>query len=431
MYNIVDSMFVARMPDTPGIEHTGELVVNALTLSFPIQMLIIAFGIGTGVGMGGMLSRQLGSGDKKGASRTAGNGIFLAIVIYLIFLVFAFAGIRPYLLTQSKDEVVLGMAQDYLFICTALGMFSLLFSIFEKMLQSTGKTIYSTVAQVCGALTNIVMDPIMIYGLLGFPRLGVKGAAYATVLGQAVSFIIAIVLQITRNREISISLKYWKPNLQIIGGIYSIGVSAIIMQALMSFMTYGVNIIFGRVSASAVTAYGIFYKIQQFVYFAGFGLRDSITPLVSYNYGKGSYKRVREGVKWGMIDTTVVMIIGVVILELFAHPLAQIFGLTAGTEHLCVLAMRIIATGFIFAGINIASQGVFQALMSGNSSLIVSFLRLLVIPLPLAYAFSFLDNATDVMWWAFPIGEAVAALVAVLLLKRIYRLKVEPMKGWK
>ncbi len=431
MYNIVDSMFVARMQDTPGIEHTGELEVNALTLSFPIQMLIIAFGIGTGVGMGAMLSRQLGSGDKKGASRTAGNGIFLAIVIYLIFLVFAFAGIRPYLLTQSKDEVVLGMAQNYLFICMALGMFSLLFSIFEKMLQSTGKTIYSTVAQVCGALTNIVMDPIMIYGLLGFSRLGVKGAAYATVLGQAVSFIIAIVLQITRNREISISLKYWKPNLQIIGGIYSIGVSAIIMQALMSFMTYGVNIIFGRVSASAVTAYGIFYKIQQFVYFAGFGLRDSITPLVSYNYGKGSYKRVREGVKWGMIDTTVVMIIGVVLMELFAHPLAQIFGLTAGTEHLCVLAMRIIATGFIFAGINIASQGVFQALMSGNSSLIVSFLRLLVIPLPLAYAFTFLDNATDVMWWAFPIGEAVAAVTAILLLKRIYRLKVEPMKGWK
>ena len=431
MYNIVDSMFVARMPDMPGIEHTGELAVNALTLSFPIQMLIIAFGIGTGFGMGAMLSRQLGSGDKKGASRTAGNGIFLAIVIYLIFLVFAFAGIRAYLLTQSKDEVVLGMAQDYLFICTALGMFSLLFSIFEKMLQSTGKTIYSTVAQVCGALTNIVMDPIMIYGLLGFPRLGVKGAAYATVLGQAVSFIIAIVLQITRNREISISLKYWKPNLKIIGGIYSIGVSAIIMQALMSFMTYGVNIIFGRVCASAVTAYGIFYKIQQFVYFAGFGLRDSITPLVSYNYGKGSCKRVREGVKWGMIDTTVVMIIGVVILELFAHPLAQIFGLTAGTEHLCVIAMRIIATGFIFAGINIASQGVFQALMSGNSSLIVSFLRLLVIPLPLAYAFTFLNKATDVMWWAFPIGEAVAAVAAVLLLKRIYRLKVYPMKDWK
>ncbi len=364
-------------------------------------------------------------------SEKKGNGIFLSIVIYLVFLVFAFVGIRAYLLTQSKDEVVLSMAQDYLFICTALGMFSLLFSIFEKMLQSTGKTIYSTTAQVLGALTNIVMDPIMIYGLLGFPRLGVKGAAYATVLGQAVSFIIAIILQLTRNKEISIAFKYWKPSLHTIGGIYSIGVSAIIMQALMSFMTYGVNIIFGRVSASAVTAYGIFYKIQQFVYFAGFGLRDSITPLISYNYGKGSYKRAREGVKWGMIDTTVVMVIGVIILELFAHPLAQIFGLTKGTEHLCVLAMRIIATGFIFAGINIASQGVFQALMSGNSSLVVSFLRLLVIPLPLAYAFTFLKNESDVMWWAFPIGEAVAAVVAVLLLKRVYRLKVNPMKECK
>jgi multidrug efflux pump len=431
MYNIVDSMFVARMPDTPGIEHTGELAVNALTLSFPVQMLIIAFGIGTGVGMGALLSRQLGEGDKKGASRTAGNGIFLSLVIYFVFLIFAFVGIKPYLLTQTKDEVVLGMAQDYLFICTALGMFSLLFSIFEKMLQSTGKTIYSTTAQVLGALTNIVMDPIMIYGLLGFPRLGVKGAAYATVLGQAVSFFIALILQIAKNREISINLRYWKPGIRTIGGIYSIGVSAIIMQALMSFMTYGVNIIFGQVSASAVTAYGIFYKIQQFVYFAAFGLRDSITPLISYNYGKGSYKRVKEGVKWGMTDTTVVMIIGVVILEARAHPLAQIFGLTKGTEHLCVLAMRIIATGFIFAGINIASQGVFQALMSGNSSLIVSFLRLLVIPLPLAYAFTFLKNAGDVMWWAFPIGEAVAAVAAVLLLKRVYRLKVNPMKEWK
>lgn len=430
MYNIVDSMFVSRMPDAPGIEHTGELAVNALTLAFPVQMLIVAFGIGTGVGMGAMLSRLLGSGDKKGANRTAGNGIFLSIVIYLVFLVFAFVGIRPYLLTQTNDEVVLSMAQGYLFICTALGMFSLLFSIFEKMLQSTGKTVYSTTAQVLGALTNIVMDPIMIYGLLGFPRMGVQGAAYATVLGQAVSFVIALILQISRNKEISLNIRFFKPSMRIIGGIYSIGVSAIIMQALMSFMTYGVNIIFGQVSQSAVTAYGIFYKIQQFVYFAAFGLRDSITPLISYNYGKGSYKRVKEGVKWGMIYTTIVMVAGVVILELGAHPLARIFGLTAQTEELCVLAMRIVATGFIFAGINIASQGVFQALMSGKSSMIVSFLRLLVIPLPLAYAFTLLRNADSVMWWAFPIGEAVAAVAAFVLLKRVYRLKVEPMKSW-
>lgn len=430
MYNIVDSMFVARMPDRPGIEHAGELAVNALTLSFPIQMLMIAFGIGTGVGMGAMLSRLLGSGEKEKASRTAGNGIFLAIVIYLVFLVFAFVGIRPYLLSQSRDETVLGMAQSYLFICTALGLFSLLFAIYEKMLQSTGKTIYSTVAQICGALTNIVLDPVMIYGLFGLPAMGVDGAAYATVIGQFVSFLIAFILQVTKNKEIPSGFRYLRPDRKLIGGIYSIGVSAIIMQALMSFMTYGVNIIFGAVSANAVTAYGIFYKIQQFVYFAGFGLRDSITPLISYNYGKGSYTRVKEGMKWGIIDTTAVMVIGIVILQLFAHPLARFFGLTAETERLCVLAMRIISTGFIFAGINIASQGIFQALLSGNSSLIVSFLRLLVIPLPLAYAFTRLSNAADVMWWAFPIGEAVACVAAVFLMRRIYRLRVVPMKEW-
>ncbi|MCI1305096.1 MAG: MATE family efflux transporter [Lachnospiraceae bacterium] len=430
MYNIVDSMFVARMPDRPDIEHAGELAVNALTLSFPIQMLMIAFGIGTGVGMGAMLSRLLGSGEKEKASRTAGNGIFLAIVIYLVFLVFAFVGIRPYLLSQSRDETVLGMAQSYLFICTALGLFSLLFAIYEKMLQSTGKTIYSTVAQICGALTNIVLDPIMIYGLFGLPAMGVDGAAYATVIGQFVSFLIAFILQVTKNKEIPSGFRYLRPDRKLIGGIYSIGVSAIIMQALMSFMTYGVNIIFGAVSANAVTAYGIFYKIQQFVYFAGFGLRDSITPLISYNYGKGSYTRVKEGMKWGIIDTTTVMVIGIVILQFFAHPLARFFGLTAETERLCVLAMRIISTGFIFAGINIASQGIFQALLSGNSSLIVSFLRLLVIPLPLAYAFTRLSNAADVMWWAFPIGEAVACVAAVFLMRRIYRLRVVPMKEW-
>lgn len=290
---------------------------------------------------------------------------------------------------------------------------------------------YSTTAQICGALTNIVMDPIMIYGLLGMPAMGVAGAAYATVLGQFVSWIIAFILQITKNKEIASGISYLKPNLSLIRGIYSVGVSAIIMQALMSFMTYGVNIIFGRVSASAVSAYGIFYKIQQFVYFAGFGLRDSITPLIAYNYGRGSYKRVREGIKWGLIDTTVVMVIGLLILQLFAHPLAKVFGLTSQTEELCVLAMRIISTGFIFAGVNIASQGVFQALMSGNNSLVVSFLRLLVIPLPLAYIFTCLPKANFLMWWAFPIGEAVACIAAVFLLKRIYRKRVLTMKIWK
>ena len=231
---------------------------------------------------------------------------------------------------------------------------------------------------------------------------------------KVVSLVLAMIFQYTKNKEIKSGFRYLKPDGRTIRGIYSIGISAIIMQALMSFMTYGVNIIFGAVSASAVTAYGIFYKIQQFIFFAGFGLRDAITPIISYNYGMGSQKRVKEGIKCGLIDTTVVMLIGLVLMQLFAHPLAQIFGL-----------------GFVFAGINIALQGVFQALQSGNSSLIVSVLRLLAVPLPLAYVFTRMANAEQLIFWAFPAGELVAAAVALILLKRCYQKRVVPMANWK
>lgn len=321
-----------------------------------------------------------------------------------------------YLHSQTQDTRILGMGSTYLKICTLLCVANILYGIYEKLLQSTGKTIFSTIAQISGALTNIVLDPIMIYGLLGFPRLGVAGAAWATVIGQFVSLIVAMFFHYAKNQEIPSGLKYMKLESNTVRGIYSIGFSAIIMQALMSFMTYGVNIIFGLVSANAVTAYGIFYKIQQFVFFAGFGLRDAITPLVSYNYGRGDEKRVKEGIKYGLLYTIVVMLIGLIVLQLFARPLAEVFGLTAETEELCVRAMRIISTGFLFAGFSIASQGIFQALQSGNSSLIVSILRLLAIPLPLAYILTKTAYPENVIWWAFPVGELISAIVTIILL---------------
>lgn len=421
MYNIVDSMFVSRMPGTDGTRLLGELAVNALTLAFPVQMLFVAFGIGTGVGVGTMLSRQLGQKNREGVARTAGNGITLSLIMYAVFVLFGFFGMGPYLRSQTSDPVILGMATEYLGICTFLSIASIMWGIYEKLLQSTGKTKLSTAAQVIGALTNIVLDPIMIYGLIGFPQMGIAGAAIATVIGQFVTTILAMYFQYAKNKEIPSGIRYLKLEKYTVKGIYSIGVSAIVMQALMSFMTYGVNIIFGQISASAVTAYGIFYKIQQFIYFAGFGLRDAITPLISYNYGRGSRKRISEGEKWGLIDVTIVMLIGLALMQLFAKQLAGIFGLSADTEQLCILAMRIISIGFIAAGINIAAQGIFQALEAGTSSLIISLLRLLVIPLPLAWALSGLPNATDVVWWAFPAGEAAAAVVAILLLLRVNR----------
>lgn len=421
MYNIVDSMFVARMPDTGGIAHSGELAVNALTLAFPVQMLIVAFGIGTGVGVGARLSRMLGQKKTEEAGRTAGNGIFMALLITAAFMIFGLTGTRAYLATQTADQTVLDMGTGYLQICTILCAGNVLYGIYEKLLQSTGKTMFSTIAMICGALTNVVLDPVLIYGLAGAPQLGVIGAAWATVIGQFVSLFLAMFFQYRFNKEIPAGISYLRPNLETIRGIYSIGFSAIVMQALMSFMTYGVNIIFGQVSANAVTAYGIFYKIQQFIFFAGFGLRDSITPLVAYNYGKGAKDRIKDGIRFGILDTEVVMAVGIILLQLFAHPLAAVFGLTAETEVLCIRAMRIISTGFLFAGFNIAAQGIFQALEAGNSSLIVSILRLLAVPLPLALLLTHTASPEMLIWWAFPAGELAAAIVALLLLLRVSR----------
>lgn len=420
-YNIVDSMFVARMPDTDGITHAGEYAVNALTLAFPVQMLIVAFGIGTGVGVNALLAKSLGQGNRKKVAKAAGNGITLGLIIYAVFFVFGLFGIPAYLKSQTSDPVILDMGISYLRICTLLCGANILYAIYEKLLQSTGLTVYSTIAQVTGALTNIVFDPIFIFGMFGCPQMGIKGAAWATVLGQFVSVAVAMVFHYKKNTEVESRLCYLKPDLFIIKEIYAIGLPAIIMQALMSFMTYGINIIFGTVSVAAVTAYGIFYKIQQFLFFAGFGVRDAITPIVSFNYGMGQKKRVSQGIFYGILYVEIIMLAGTIGLELFAQPLIAVFGLTDRTASLCVTATRIIAAGFLFAGANIALQGVFQALGCGISSLIVSLLRLCIIVLPLAWAFTKTANAEYTIWFAFPIAELAACAAAVVLIIRAYR----------
>lgn len=424
-YNIVDSMFVARIPDTDTVAHMGEYAVNALTLAFPVQMLIVAFGIGTGVGVNALLSKFLGQKDRENVAMTAGNGVFLGLIIYACFFIFGLFGIKLYLRTQTSDPLILSMGVTYLRINVLLSLGNIMFGIYEKLLQSTGKTVYSTIAQVLGAATNIILDPIMIFGWFGLPSMGIAGAAWATVIGQFVSMFVAMYFHYFKNKEVPSGWKYLKPSRSIIRKIYSIGLPAIIMQALMSFMTYGVNIIFGAVSASAVTAYGIFYKIQQFLFFAGFGIRDAITPLISFNYGMGNKKRVQQGIKFGILYVSVIMIAGIFALELFAGPLVSAFGLSDETAALCVLACRIIACGFLFAGVNIALQGVFQALGCGLSSLIVSVLRLFLIVLPLAWVFARFANAEFMIWFAFPIAELVAFLAALLLMKRAYKARIQ------
>ncbi|MCI9443193.1 MAG: MATE family efflux transporter [Oscillospiraceae bacterium] len=421
LYNIVDSGFVSNMAD-------GENALNALTLAFPVQMLMVAASVGTGVGVNVLLAKSLGQQDREKASMVAGNAFFLGIAITLAFVLFGLFGVSPYVASQTPDPVVSGMAVKYLRICCICPVGIVFFGILEKLLQATGLTIHSTTAQISGALVNIVLDPVMIYGLLGCPALGVAGAAYATVTGQLASFLIALFFHFKLNRSVDKGLKYIRPQADLVKGIYAVGIPAIIAQALMSFMTYGINIILVRASAALVTAYGLYYKIQQFILFAAFGLRDTITPIVSFNNGTRNKKRITDGVKYGVLYTLAIMLAGTAALELFAVPLCSVFRLSGTTEDLCVSAIRIISVSFAFAGVSIALQGVFQALEGGDSSLVISLCRQLLFVLPFAWLFTSLispglENAW-VVWLTFPIAEIATSAAAIGLMFKIFRKKV-------
>lgn len=422
VYNIVDSAFVSNM------KSDGEAALNALTLAFPVQMLMIAFSIGTGVGANALLSKSLGQRENEKVNKTAGNSVFLGMIMFAAFVIFGIFGTEPYIKSQTSDPEIIQMAVSYLRICCIISIGSVFFAIYEKLLQSTGRSIFSTIAQIGGALTNIVLDPIMIYGLFGCPKLGVKGAAYATVIGQCVSFVMALIFHLKFNKEISNNFKYLYPSAEIIKEIYSIGLPAIIAQALMSVMTYGMNIILGSISTSMVTAYGLYYKIQQFILFAAFGLRDAITPVISFNYGMKSKSRIKAGIKYEMIYAFVIMIAGLVLLEIFAVLLSDIFGLSGETRQMCIYAIRIISISFIFAGANIAFQGIFQALDSGIESLVVSICRQFLFILPVAWIFSYIiihfSGSSWLIWITFLIAEMVSAFIACILMKRTYKNKI-------
>lgn len=416
VYNIVDSAFVGNMKEG------SEAALNALTLVLPIQMLMVALAIGTGVGVNALLARTLGQRNREKASKVAGNGLFLATVIYIICVLFGLFGIKAYISSQTSDALVLSMSVDYLRICCLLSFGVVFFSIFEKLLQATGRSLYSTIGQVTGAIINMILDPILIYGF----NLGVQGAAYATVIGQILSALLLAVFHMRLNKEFDHGLTYTKPNKRIIKEIYSIGLPAIIAQALMSFMVYAMNLIL-KFDASAQTAYGLFYKVQQFVLFMAFGLRDAITPIIAFSYGMQNKKRVKDGIKYGLIYTIVLMVAGTLITELFPNFFATLFN--AGQSRIYFIsAVRIISISFVFAGINIAFQGVYQALNGGMESLVVSLLRQAILILPLAWGFSKLviqyDMDVSLIWYAFVITEVLSCVVGWVFLRRIEKKKM-------
>ena len=424
VYNIVDSAFVGNMREG------SEAALNALTLVFPVQMLMVAVGIGTGVGTSALLARTLGQGNRKKAAKVAGNSLFLGAIIYAVCLLFGIFGVKAYIASQTADPEVISMGTSYLKICCVISFGNIFFSLFEKLLQATGRSLYSTIGQVAGAVINIILDPILIYGIGPFPKMGVEGAAYATVIGQVASAALLFLFHMKLNKEFEHDVKYMKPDGKIIREIYAIGLPAIIAQALMSIMVYVMNLIL-KFNPSAQTAYGLFYKVQQFVLFLAFGLRDAITPIIAFSYGMGSKKRIKDGIKYGLLYTAVLMVFGILITEIFPGAFATLFNAGQSREFF-ISAMRIISISFIFAGINVAYQGIYQALDGGIESLVISLLRQLVIILPLAGVFSmFVRNGqagVSLIWWAFPITEFVACLVGYVFLKRIRKNKVENLR---
>ena len=415
VYNIVDSAFVGNMA------LGSESALNALTLVFPIQMLMVALGIGTGVGTNALLAKTLGQGNRKKASRVAGNSLFLALIIFIVCFLFGIFGVKAYIASQTNDPEVLSMGISYLRICCVISFGIIFFSIFEKLLQATGRSMYSTIGQVAGAVTNIILDPILIYGLGPFPEMRVEGAAYATVIGQIVSAVVLLYFHRRYNKEFDQNLSYMKPDLKIIKEIYAIGLPAIIAQALMSIMVYLLNIIF-KFNASVQTAYGLFYKVQQFVLFLAFGLRDAITPIVAFSNGMRNKKRISDGMRYGLLYTAILMFIGIAITECFAPSFATLFN-AGGSREYFIQAMRIVSISFLFAGLNVAFQGIYQALDSGLESLIISLLRQLVFIVPLAILFTHFAKVNPdhiiYIWFAFPITEILSCLIGYFFLKRI------------
>ena len=415
MYNIVDSIFVAQI---------GEEALAAVSMAFPIQSLIIAVSTGTCVGVNALLSRSLGEQKPEEARLTAVNGIFLSVLGYIVFALFGLFGARAYFSSQTPDPLIIEYGTQYLQICTIFSFGIFLSIVLERIMQSTGRTIYNMYSQGIGAITNIVLDPILIFGLFGFPAMGISGAAIATVVGQILSMFVALYFNLTKNPDVNISMRGFRPCGRIIKVIYQVGIPSIIMQSITSVMTYGMNMILIEFSATAVTVLGIYFKLQSFIFMPVFGLNNGMIPIIAYNYGARNKKRILDTVKLSVGIAIGIMLTGLVIFQCFTPQLLMIFNASDHLLEIGVPALRLISLSFLFAGYGIIVSSMFQALGNGVYSLMVSAARQLVCILPLAYLFSHVWGLHAV-WYAFPMAELMAVVLTTVLFKRIYDKKIK------
>ena len=413
LFNIVDSIFVAKL---------SENALTAVSLAFPLQTLLIAVGTGTGVGMNALLSKSLGEKNFKKANKTATNAAFIYAFSYIVFLILGFTIVKPFYRSQvgSADAEIMTMGVDYLstVMIFSFGIFTQVF--FERLLTSTGRTIFSMTSQLSGALTNIILDPILIFGMFGFPKMGVTGAAVATVIGQCVAGIVAGTCNHKFNHEVKFEFKGFRPDLKIIGTIYAVGIPSIIMQSIGSIMTYCMNRILIEFSSTATAVFGVYFKLQSFFFMPVFGLNNGITPIIAYNYGARQRKRMTKTIKLSLFVAFCLTFIGFVLFESIPQVLLGMFSASDDLLKIGIPALRTIGVHYLIAWYCIIVGTVFQALGKAIFSMVVSIMRQLVVLIPAAYLLAKFGGL-HMVWWSFPIAEIMSFIVSTAFLIRIWR----------
>lgn len=416
LYNVVDSIFVAKI---------GEDALTAVSMAFPMQMLLFASAIGTGVGLNALLSRALGQKNQELADKSAVNAMFIALIAFIIsFFVGLFLS-RPFYNIQNAGEVITNYGVEYLqtVMMFSFGLYGQV--LFERMLISTGRTNYSMITQMIGAVTNLILDPIMIFGLLGFPALGVRGAAIATVIGQCVAAVVAIIFNVKINSDINLRIKGFRPDRQVIATILSVGIPSMIMQAIGSVMTFGFNKILIYFSTTAVAVFGVYFKLNSIIFMPIFGLNNGMVPIIAYNFGAENRTRMLKTIKYSAIYATLLMTIGLILLETIPDKLLMLFSASDEMLAIGVPALRIICLHFVLAGTAIVLSSVFQALGYGIFSMFISLIRQLIVLLPTAIILAVIAWHTNgdvtLVWWSFVIAEFASLSTALLFFRHLYK----------
>ena len=418
LYNIVDSIFVARI---------CEDALTAVSMAFPVQNLMIAIASGTGVGMNALLSRSLGAKQQEQANHAARNGVFLAICSYLVFLLFGLTACGLFFRSQTDNPAIIQYGMTYMEICSVLSFGLFIQMVFERILQATGRTIFTMCTQGLGAIINIILDPILIFGLFGAPKLGIAGAAIATVAGQIIAACLAIFFNLKCNPDIHLNFRGFRPNGKIIRRIYAVGVPSILMMSISSVMVYGMNCILIAFTSTATAVFGVYYKLQSFIFMPIFGMNNGMVPIIAYNYGACKPDRIKKTMKLAMTYAEIIMLIGFIAFHVIPQPLLSMFSASEQMMALGVPALKILSWSYLVAGLCIISSSVFQALGNGVYSLLVSFGRQLVVLLPAAYLLSLTGNV-DMVWWSFPIAEVASVLLSALFMLRINKKILKPME---